>query len=109
MKHPAPSPSRTLLLAFGALALGTLIVGCAATRTSSSTGEYVDDSAITAKVKSALLGDEKVKSFAVGVETLKGDVQLSGFVDTAVQKSAAGEDASAVNGVKHVTNNLIVK
>ena len=109
MKNPTASPSRPLLLTFGALALAVLTIGCAATRTSSSTGEYVDDTAITAKVKSALLGDDKVKSFAVGVETLKGDVQLSGFVDTSSQKSAAGRDASAVSGVKHVTNNLIVK
>ena len=98
------------LFAFiGALALGGLIGGCAATPTSDSTGQYVDDTVITAKVKSALLGDEAVKSFAVSVETVKGVVQLSGFVDTSAQKSAAGKDASAVPGVKDVRNNLIVK
>jgi osmotically-inducible protein OsmY len=83
--------------------------GCAGTRTTDSTGQYVDDSAITAKVKSALLHDDAVKSFAVSVETVKGVVQLSGFVDSSDQRSAAGRDASAVPGVRDVRNNLIVK
>jgi osmotically-inducible protein OsmY len=85
------------------------MVGCAGTRTSDSTGQYVDDSAITAKVKSALLHDDAVKSFAVSVETVKGVVQLSGFVDTSEQRHAAGKDASNVPGVVDVRNNLIVK
>ena len=93
----------------GALALGGLTGGCVATRTSDSTGQYVDDTVITTKVKSALLGDDAVKSFAVSVETVKGVVQLSGFVDTSAQKSAAGHDATTVSGVKDVKNNLIVK
>ena len=64
----------------GALALGGLTGGCVATRTSDSTGQYVDDTVITTTVKSALLGDEAVKSFAVSVGTVKGVVQLSGLV-----------------------------
>jgi hyperosmotically inducible periplasmic protein len=99
----------SLLALTGALALGGLIGGCASTPTRDSTGEYVDDTVITTKVKSALLGDAAVKSFAVSVETVKGVVQLSGFVNTAEQKSAAGKDAAAVTGVKDVRNNLIVK
>jgi hyperosmotically inducible protein len=99
----------SLLALTGALALGALAGGCASTRTSDSTGQYVDDTVITTKVKSALLGDDAVKSFAVSVETVKGVVQLSGFVDTSAQKSAAGKDASAVPGVKDVKNSLIVK
>lgn len=99
----------TLLALCGALALGVLSGGCASTPTSDSTGQYVDDTVITTKVKSALLGDDMVKSFEVGVETMKGVVQLSGFVNTSAQKSAAGNDASAVRGVKSVRNNLIVK
>ncbi len=94
------------------LATGVLCafaVGCASTRTSDSTGQYVDDTLITTKVKSALLGDEAVKSFAISVETVKRVVQLSGFVNTAEQRSAAGRDASAVSGVKQVRNDLIVK
>ena len=99
----------SLSAVIGALAFGILGGGCAATRTSDSTGQYVDDTVITAKVKSALLGDELVKSFAVSVETAKGVVQLSGFVDTALQKAAAGSDAAGVLGVRSVRNDLIVK
>lgn len=95
--------------AIGLLTIGAMGGGCAATRTSDSTGQYVDDSVITAKVKSSLLGDDLVKSFAVSVETTKGVVQLSGFVDTALQKAAAGSDATGVAGVKSVRNDLIVK
>ena len=92
----------------GVLAVGTL-AGCAGSRTSDSTGQYVDDSAITTKVKSALLGDDSVKSFEIKVETFKGVVQLSGFVDTADQRAAAPRDAMAVNGVKDVKDDLNVK
>src|SRR5476649_634691 len=89
--------------------LGALTGGCASTSTSDSTGQYVDDTVITTKVKKALLGDDAVKSFAVSVETVKGVVQLSGFVNTSDQRSAAGKDTWAVAGVKDVKNNLIVK
>lgn len=106
---PSITKLASLLALTGTLALGGLTGGCAATATSDSTGQYVDDTVITTKVKSALLGDEAVKSFAVSVETVKGVVQLSGFVNTSAQKSAAGREASAVPGVKTVKNDLIVK
>jgi hyperosmotically inducible protein len=93
----------------GALALGGLAGGCAATPTKDSTGEYVDDATVTTKVKSALLRDDAVKSFEIKVETFKGVVQLSGFVDTADEKAAAEKDATAVSGVKDVKNSLTVK
>ena len=93
----------------GGLALGALATGCAGTATRDSTGEYVDDSVITSRVKSALLGDEAVKSFAVSVETVKRVVHLSGFVNTADQKAAAGRDAAGVAHVRSVQNDLIVK
>ena len=99
----------SLFAVVGALALGGFAAGCASTPTSDSTGQYVDDTVITAKVKSALLGDDVVKSFAISVETVKRVVQLSGFVNTAEQRAAAGKDANAVAGVKEVHNNLIVK
>ena len=69
----------------------------------------MDDSAITTKVKSALLGDGAVKSFEIKVETFKGVVQLSGFVDTEDQRAAATRDAMAVNGVKDVKDSLTIK
>jgi len=99
----------SLLLLAGALALGSVAGGCAGSPTKDSTGQYVDDTTITTKVKSALLGDDSVKSFEISVETFKGVVQLSGFVDTADQKSAAEHDAMAVAGVKDVKNNLTIK
>jgi osmotically-inducible protein OsmY len=83
--------------------------GCAATNTSESTGQYVDDTTITTKVKSALLSDDAVKSFEIKVETYKGIVQLSGFVDNDDQRSAAARDAKAVPGVVDVKNNLTIK
>jgi hyperosmotically inducible protein len=95
-----------LLALAGILAFGG---GCAATPTHDSTGEYIDDTGITTKVKAALLKDDLVKSFEIKVETMKGVVQLSGFVDNATQKNAAGADATAVPGVVSVSNNLIVK
>ena len=99
----------SLLVLAGGLALGTVAGGCAGSPTKDSTGQYVDDTTITTKVKSALLGDDAVKSFEISVETFKGVVQLSGFVDTADQKSAAEHDAMAVAGVKDVKNNLTIK
>jgi osmotically-inducible protein OsmY len=87
----------------------TLQSGCAGTATRQSTGEYVDDAAITAKVKSAFVKDEVVKAMQVDVTTFKGNVQLSGFVDTAEQKARAGQVAAGVQGVTNVTNNISVK
>ena len=93
----------------GVLSLGFVGSGCAGTPTKDSTGEYVDDTIITTSVKKALLADDLVKSFQISVETVKNVVQLSGFVDTEVQRQAAGRDAAAVSGVRSVHNNLIVK
>jgi len=84
-------------------------VACASTRTRESTGEYVDDSVITTKIKSLLAADDFLKSFAISVETYKGTVQLSGFVDSQKAIDKAGEIASSVKGVKSVKNNLNVK
>jgi osmotically-inducible protein OsmY len=92
-----------------ALALGGIYGGCAGSPTKDSTGQYVDDTTITTKVKSALLGDGAVKSFEIKVETFKGVVQLSGFVDTEDQRAAATKDAMAVDGVKDVKDNLTLK
>lgn len=109
MKTLSLAKLTSLLTVTAAIAFGPFFAGCASTRTSDSTGEYVDDAVMTTKIKSALLGDDAVKSFAVSVETVKGVVQLSGFVNTPEQKSAAGRDAAAVRGVVEVKNNLIVK
>ncbi|MBI5064092.1 MAG: BON domain-containing protein [Desulfatitalea sp.] len=94
---------------FVAFILIATFVACASTSKQSGTGEYVDDSVITTKVKSALSGDAFFKSFEIGVETYKGVVQLSGFVDSQKAVDKAGETARSVGGVKSVTNNLSVK
>jgi osmotically-inducible protein OsmY len=94
---------------FVLLMLIAALVACASTPTRESTGEYVDDSVITAKVKSLLASDDFLKSFEISVETYKGTVQLSGFVDSPKAVDKAGEIASGVKGVKSVKNNLNVK
>jgi osmotically-inducible protein OsmY len=84
-------------------------VACASTPQQSSTGEVVDDSVITTKIKSMLAADEFLKSFQISVETRKGIVELSGFVDSQKAKDKAGQVARSVEGVKSVVNALIVK
>lgn len=90
-------------------ALGTIAGGCTGDRYHKSTGEMVDDAGATSKVKAALLADPDVKGLAVKVKTYKGEVQLSGFVDTQAQKKRAGEIAQGVKGVQWVKNDIIVK
>jgi len=84
-------------------------VSCASTRTQSSPGEYIDDSVITTKVKSMLASDDFLKSFEISVETFKGTVQLSGFVNSQQAIDKATEIAKSVKGVESVKNDLIVK
>ncbi len=72
-------------------------------------GTDVDDSVITSRVKSALLADADIKSFDFKVETRKGEVQLSGFVDNQAQVDRATADARAISGVKSVQNNVLLK
>lgn len=91
------------------IALVAGFVGCASTPTRESTGQYVDDSTITTKVKAAIFNDLTLKVFQINVETFKGVVQLSGFVDSAQHVGRAGEVASGVGGVKSVKNSLLVK
>ena len=82
---------------------------CASTSRQEGTGEYVDNSVITSKIKSQLAADDFLKSFEISVETYKGTVQLSGFVDSQSAVNRAGQIARGVEGVKSVKNNLRVK
>ena len=91
------------------LMLIAVIGACASTSTRESTGEYVDDSVITTKVKSMLAADDFLKSFKISVETYKGVVQLSGFVNSQKAVDKATEIVKGVNGVKDIKNDLIVK
>jgi osmotically-inducible protein OsmY len=91
------------------LALIATFAACAATRTQESAGEYVDDSVITTKVKSLLAADDFLKSFKISVESFKGTVQLSGFVNSQKAVNKAVEIVKSVKGVTSIKNNLIVK
>jgi osmotically-inducible protein OsmY len=83
--------------------------GCAATRTHEATGQYVDDSVITAKVKAAVHHEPDLKVSEINVETFKGVVQLSGFVSSRDDIKSAVRVASAVDGVKSVKNDMQLK
>ena len=86
-----------------------VLAGCAGTRTKDSTGEYVDDTAITTKVKSALLADKEVSGLRINVETTKGMVHLSGTANTRHEANKAAEIARGVAGVKSVHSDVRVE
>lgn len=95
----------TLFKRFSAMLLALLLVGaCASTSKQESTGEYFDDSLITTKVKTAILNEPSLKVSQISVETYKGVVQLSGFVDSADAGAKAVALARAVKGVSEVKN-----
>ncbi|WP_075181906.1 BON domain-containing protein [Pantoea sp. 1.19] len=85
------------------------LAACAPTPTQEGTGGYIDDTVVTTKVKTKLLGDEALKSREINVETFKGKVQLSGFVSSPQMASRAVELTRTVPGVKSVINNMQVK
>jgi osmotically-inducible protein OsmY len=91
-----------------ALALAS-VLGCAATETKQSTGEYIDDSWITTKVKAALVEDPLVKATEVNVETYKGVVQLSGFVSSSAAMQQAVQVTKGIKGVTSVRNDMRIK
>jgi len=95
----------TIIVAF---MLATTL-GCASTPKQEGTGEYIDDSVVTTKVKAAVLNEPSLKSSEINVETFKGVVQLSGFVSTAADVKKAVEVARSVKGVKSVKNDMRVK
>ena len=94
---------------FIGLVLVTFIAGCAATQHRESTGEYVDDSVLTSKVKAEIYNDPMLKVLQINVESFKGVVQLSGFVDSSQAATRAVEVAKSVKGVQSVKNSLVVK
>ncbi len=88
---------------------GGPIAACTSTSTHESTGEYIDDTAISTKVRAELIADKDLNVFKIDVTTYKGVVQLSGFVNSQAIKTRAGNVAAGVEGVRSVQNNLIVK
>lgn len=95
----------SILFVFGLAAL----IGCAATPTKESTGEYIDDSVITTKLKTAILNEPTLSSNQISVETFKGAVQLSGFVGSQAEIDKAGGLARDVKGVMSVKNDIRLK
>ena len=87
----------------------TAVVGCASTSTKEGTGEYVDDTVITTKVKAAIFNEPTLKSAEINVETFKGVVQLTGFVSTDANMYKAVEVARSVKGVTSVRNDMRLK
>lgn len=89
--------------------LAISLAACAGSARHESTGEYLDDTVLTTKVKTAIFNDPSLKVLQINVKSFKGIVQLSGFVDSANAADRAVELARTVNGVKMVNNSLIVK
>ena len=85
------------------------LLGCAGTPTKEGTGEYVDDTVITTKVKAAIFNEPSLKSAEINVETFKGTVQLSGFVSSQANIDKAVQVARGVKGVTSVRNNMRLK
>lgn len=102
-------PSRTLVVALAAAAALAVLAGCSSTPTQESAGEYFDNSLITAKVKSALIGAENLSAGNISVASYKGKVQLSGFVPNETDKQRAEVIARDVEGVEVVTNAIEIK
>jgi hyperosmotically inducible periplasmic protein len=88
--------------------LAGAVLAVATAQADKTTGEVIDDNTVNASVKAALIGNKTTKAHDINVETYKGVVQLSGFVETAAQKDEAGKVAAGVDGVKSVSNNLSI-
>jgi hyperosmotically inducible protein len=100
--------SKTISAAFLAITLVSAI-GCASTSQQEGTGEYVDDSVITTKVKTAIFNEPTLKSAEINIETFKGVVQMSGFVNSQADINKAVELARGVKGVTSVKNDMRLK
>ena len=100
---------RNSLLAVGLAATLIITAGCAVTRGQQTAGAYIDDTAITASVKTRMLDDSRVAGTSITVETLNGTVMLSGFAKSQAEKAAAESIARKVDGVKAVKNEISVR
>jgi osmotically-inducible protein OsmY len=94
---------------FFSVLLLTVLPSCTQNTKRESTGESLDSTVLTAKIKSTFIGDSRLKALDINVKTYKGVVQLSGFVDTQAESDRAVQLARTVKGVKAVHNNLILK
>lgn len=98
-------------LAALATAVAALVVlpGCAVTRDQQSVGAYVDDSVITAEVKAKFVENRQVDATSIKVETLNGEVMLSGFAKNSTERASAESIARNVKGVRAVKNQIVVR
>mgnify|MGYP000909552756 CR=1 FL=1 len=100
--------SHALLAA--ALACGAVLTtGCAVTSGQSTVGQYVDDATVTTRVKARMAEDPSVSALRIGVETLDGTVQVSGFATSQAEKDRAADMVRAISGVRAVRNNIVVR
>jgi hypothetical protein len=99
----------SLKKAVAVLGLVALLGGCAATEHRETAGQFVDDSTVTARIKTAMLNDSELKANEIHVETMKGVVQLSGFVGSKAEADRAARVAREIPGVKSVVNDLHVR
>lgn len=97
---------RTLLVAF---AIGVAVPACTVVEGRQSAGDYTDDVAVATKVRAAIVGDAQLKLRQIDVNVMNNVVQLSGFVDSAQEKTHAGEVARKVEGVRSVKNDIVVR
>jgi hyperosmotically inducible periplasmic protein len=100
---------RRLRASFAAALTGLLLAACAGSPTKESTGEWIDDSVITTRVKTAMLADKTVSGLDVSVDTFKGRVLLAGYVKSPEERSSAERLARSVPGVKDVSNRIEVR
>ena len=100
---------RTPLAAMVAAAALIVTSGCAVTRGQETTGAYVDDAAISTQVKAKMVEDKNVDAAAIKVDTLNGEVLLSGFAKNSTEKNTAESIAMKVHGVKSVKNQIVVR
>ena len=100
---------RTPLAAMVAAAALVIASGCAVTRGQETTGAYIDDAAISTQVKAKMIEDKNVDAAAIKVDTLNGEVMLSGFAKNSVEKNTAESIAMKVKGVKSVKNQIVVR
>lgn len=94
---------------FAAILFTVVLAACSSSPTRESTGEYIDDAAITTRIKTAFIQDKTVDAKDISVETFKGRVQLSGFADNATEIDRAVRIARDVPGVKSVRNDIRLK
>lgn len=99
----------TRYAALAALAASLAVSGCNVFRGQSTPGEYMDDVAITTKVKAELLDSGRVEGLDVNVDSMNGKVTLTGWADTTAERTTAGTIARSVDGVKSVDNQLKIK